>query len=298
MPRPATTQTVADGVIRVIAPNPSPMTHWGTNSFILGRGPERVLIDPGPDLPAHINAICAALPEGARISHILVTHAHLDHTGGTQALKDATGAPVYAFGPATSGRSEIMQQLAREIDGLGGGEGADHGFTTDHTLADGDVLDTGAGAITALHTPGHMGCHLCFAWDDAVFCGDLIMGWSSSLISPPDGCARAYRDSLARLDALAPARLYPAHGASIDTPAARIRDLRDHRAAREAQILDHLTRGPATPDALTRAIYTDVPAAALPYAARNTLAHLIDLYEQNRITADPDLSPSARFAIR
>ncbi|WP_417248722.1 MBL fold metallo-hydrolase [Celeribacter sp.] len=295
-PRPATQGEVATGVIRVIAPNPSPMTHWGTNTFILGTGADRVLIDPGPDSAAHREAIMAALPDGTRISHILVTHAHLDHSAGVPALAALTDAPVMAFGDATSGRTEIMQRLAREEDALGGGEGVDHGFAPDIKLADRAVVETAAGPVTALHTPGHMSGHLSFLWEGLCFTGDLIMGWSTSLISPPDGDASTYRESLTLLRQLGPSRLMPAHGDAIDTPEARISELLDHRAMRESQILAELAKGPCDLTTLTRAIYSDLPAPALPYAARNTLAHLIDLYEQKRISATPHLSQSARFS--
>ena len=298
MDRPDPVREIAPGLTVILADNPSPMTYWGTNSFLLGSGPARVLIDPGPDLPAHRQAILDALPAGGCISHILVTHAHLDHSAGSAALKKATGADIFAFGAATSGRSLVMEEL---VAGgfVGGGEGIDMRFTPDHKLGHGDTLNTPAGPITALHTPGHMANHLSFACPigdaAAVFCGDLIMGWSSSLISPPDGDARAFRESCQMLRAHAPDRLYPAHGAAIDDPLGRIDDLLKHRQKREAQILAALSDTPVTLEALTARVYTDTPAHLLPLAARNTFAHLIDLHELNRIKAAPNLREDAAF---
>ncbi len=243
----------------------------------------------------------AALPAGARIAAIAITHAHLDHSaGGPPVWPAPRGATVYAFGDAAAGRSEVMTRLAN--DGLtAGGEGVDTAFAPDALLADGDVLRVGDVALRAVHTPGHMGNHLSFIWGATCFTGDLVMGWSSSLISPPDGDARAYRDSCTTLLSLTRSRglmrLLPAHGAPVTDPVARIEALLAHRTEREAQILEQLTLGPCDLNALTRAIYTDLPAQALPYAARNTLAHLIDLTEQKRVSAAPHLNETALFSI-
>jgi hydroxyacylglutathione hydrolase len=293
--RPETITELAPGLLRILAPNPSPMTYWGTNSYLLGEGTERVLIDPGPDLVRHRGALLAALPSGTRISHILVTHAHLDHSGGARVLSQATGAPVLAFGDALAGRSLHMVTLSET---LGGGEGVDAGFSPDAILSHGTVLDTPAGPIEALHTPGHMGNHLCFAWGSELFSGDLIMGWSSSLISPPDGDAAAFRQSCALLLEHAPTRLHPGHGAPVETPRARIDFLLRHRAEREAQILSALAQGPMDLLKLTRAVYTDLPETHLPAATRNTLAHLIDLSRQNHLLAQPEIGLNAVFSIR
>nr|WP_255571921.1 MBL fold metallo-hydrolase [Celeribacter sp. PS-C1] len=281
-------------MIRILAPNPSPMTYWGTNTYLLGDGEARVLIDPGPDLADHRETILASLPDGAHLSHILVTHAHRDHSEGAQALSEMTGAPVHAFGDAVAGRSPVMSALG---DQIGGGEGVDDSFAPDVTLAHEETLETAAGPIKALHTPGHMGNHLCFHWQDMVFSGDLIMGWSSSLISPPDGDAAAFRDSCALLHNVAPVRLMPGHGAPVDSPIERIDFLLGHRAQREAQILDILREGSQTLLPLTRAVYTELPENHLPAAARNTLAHLIDLTERNHVRAAPELSENAVFSV-
>ena len=165
-------ETLTAGLRRIVAPNPSPMTYRGTNTYLLGLT-DLAVIDPGPESDAHLSAILTALGPGQRISHILVTHAHLDHSPLARRLSDATGAPVLAYGPAHAGRSAVMQQLAR--DGLaGGGEGIDTGFAPDETLRDGDIVRGPDWQLETLHTPGHIGNHLCFAWGDRCFTADHV----------------------------------------------------------------------------------------------------------------------------
>ncbi|SEH59150.1 MBL fold metallo-hydrolase [Paracoccus alkenifer] len=264
----------------VLAPNPSPMTGPGTNSFLIGER-EVAVIDPGPDDPAHIDAILE-LAEG-RISHILVTHAHLDHTAGVARLAQATRAPVFAFGAADSGRSPTMARLA--ATGLTGGEGVDAGFRPDIELRHGEELRSSDWALQALHTPGHMGGHLSFRLGDAIFCGDLVMGWSTSLISPPEGDLVDYFRSLDLLARLAPRVLYPAHGDPITAPLPRLDELAAHRRLRSAQILAALDAGPGTAAELAARIYT-IPAHLMPAAERNVLAHLLALADLGAVAGD------------
>ena len=276
--------------VRVIrADNPSPRTGPGTNSFLIGTE-EVAVIDPGPDDPAHVAAILEAA-EG-RISHILVTHPHLDHSAAVPRLAAATGAPVMAFGTAEAGRSPPMQRLA-EAGAVGGGEGADAAFRPDVTLADGDVLRGAGWEITAVHSPGHMGSHLSFRLGDAVLCGDLVMGWATTLISPPDGDLVDYFRSLDRLAALGPRRLLPAHGDPVEDPPARFAELAAHRRQRSAQILAALDVAPGTAGELAERIYTELPVAMLPAATRNVLAHLIALYDLGAARPDGELSTNA-----
>lgn len=274
-PTPGIADQIAPGLRRVLAPNPSPMTYRGTNSYIVGTGAVAV-IDPGPDDRQHLDALLAALAPGERISHILVTHSHIDHAPLARPLADLTGAPVLAFGDSSAGRREDLAGLA----GLGGGEGVDAAFAPDIRLADGATVAGDGWQITALHTPGHMGNHMCFAWRDVLFTGDHVMGWASSMVSPPEGDLAAFMASLARLATRPERRLYPGHGAPVEDGPARIAALAEHRRTRRAQILDALAPGPATPDALTRAIYTDAPPALLGAARRNVLAHLIELTDE------------------
>lgn len=265
------------------------MTGPGTNSFLIGDR-EVAVIDPGPDDPAHIQAILD-MAEG-RISHILVTHAHLDHTAGVARLAQATRAPVFAFGAADSGRSPTMERLA--ATGLTGGEGADTSFRPDIELRHGEELRSSDWAIQALHTPGHMGGHLSFRLGDAIFCGDLVMGWSTSIISPPEGDLVDYFRSLDLLARLAPRLLYPAHGDPIAAPLPRLDELAAHRRLRSAQILAALDAGPGTAAELAARIYT-IPAHLMPAAERNVLAHLLALADLGAVAGDGPVRAGMRW---
>lgn len=295
--RPAL-ELLEPGLRRVLAPNPSPMTERGTNTYLLGQGAVAV-IDPGPAMETHLQAILAALAPGERVSHILVTHSHRDHSGLARPLAAATGAPVLAFGPSGAGRSPAMAALAAQ-GGIGGGEGMDEGFAPDRRLADGEVVAGAGWQLTALWTPGHFSNHLCFAAsggpgggdghaEGAIFTGDHVMGWSSSLISPPDGDMGAFMASLARLAARPARRLYPGHGAPVDDPAGRIAALTAHRRAREAAILAALAPAPLDLAAITARAYPETPPALRPAAERNAFAHLLDLASRN--LAEPSGPP-------
>lgn len=295
---------LTDGLLRLRAPNPGPMTFSGTNSYLLRGGSNHGLslprgvavIDPGPEDAAHLDAILGALTPYERITHIFVTHAHLDHSPLARPLARATGAKIYAFGSATAGRSAVMARLAAEAN-PGGGEGVDAGFLPDITLQDGETVTGDGWSLTALHTPGHFCNHMSFAWGDALFSGDHIMGWSSTLISPPDGDLGDYYASLAKIEALAPKILYPGHGDPVSDPLALIAKQRAHREARTAQILDALTQGPLSAESIARRIYTEIPAKLLPAATRNTLAHLIDLTIKNKISHAKPLQILSEFRL-
>lgn len=292
-PEPGAAEALAPGLRRVLAPNPSPMTHRGTNTYLLGTR-DIAVIDPGPESDAHLAAILNALGPGETITHIFVTHSHRDHSPLARPLSAATGAPVYAFGPSGAGRSDVMARLA--ATGLSdGGEGIDADFAPDHCLADGQEVTGSDWSLTALWTPGHLGNHLSFAWDDTVFVGDLVMGWASSLVSPPDGDLTDFMASCRRLRARRASVFHSGHGAPIHEPMARLDWLINHRLSREASILQVLSKGPATTSQLARAIYTDTPTALLPAAERNILAHLIDIYMKKEVVPVGELTESAAF---
>lgn len=293
-PEPGFATELEPGLRRVLAPNPGPMTHWGTNTFLLGEGSVAV-VDPGPDDAAHLDALIRAT-QGERIETILVTHGHADHSPLARRLSERTGAPVLAFGPPEAGRSATMERLAR--DGLaGGGEGVDRAFLPDRRIGEGDIVEGDGWSVEALHTPGHFAGHLAFRFGDAVISGDHVMDWSSSLVSPPDGDVAAFMATSARLRDLGARRLYPGHGNAIDTPGERLDWLIAHRKARETAILNALTSQPATIETLTRTVYFDTPDAMLPAAARNVFAHLIDLVSRGLAEARPDLSPAASYRL-
>jgi len=294
------------GLRRVTCPNPSPMTFTGTRTYIVGRG-EVAVVDPGPEHPGHLEAILAALEPGERVSHIVLTHTHIDHSPGVPALKARTGAQTWAFGAHGAGRSERMKALAASGAELGGGEGGDRSFTPDHLLADGERLEGADWALTAIHTPGHISNHLAFAVEaegmapGAVLSGDHVMGWATSIVSPPDGDMAAYMASLRKLQGRRDRVYYPGHGHPIADPEAMLAHLIAHRESRVRQVLAALP-SPGAPgkDAMemARGIYTDVDPALLGAAARNVFSVLIGLVEDGRAEHDGVLSDKAKFRHR
>ncbi|MEQ3715567.1 MBL fold metallo-hydrolase [Pseudophaeobacter sp.] len=274
-PVPGHPEELQPGVRRLLAPNPSPMTYRGTNTYLVGTT-ELAVIDPGPDMQVHLEAILACVLPGQRISHIIVTHSHLDHSPLARALSARCGAPVYGFGGPEAGRSAIMQDLVR-AGMTSGGEGIDSDFGPDITVADGEILSAAGWQLEVIHTPGHLGNHIALALGDACFTADHVMGWASSLVSPPDGDLTDFMASCARLRAREWRVFYPGHGAAVTAPQERLDWLIHHRKGREAEILACLAQAPATPAELARAIYQETPAALLPAAERNVFAHLVDL---------------------
>jgi glyoxylase-like metal-dependent hydrolase (beta-lactamase superfamily II) len=297
-PEVGVAEAIAPGLRRITAPNASPMTFRGTNTYLLGEN-EIAVIDPGPVDAAHLEAILLATGGGARISHILVTHSHVDHSPLARRLSELTGAPVLAFGDTRAGRSARMVRLAGSAD-LGGGEGVDMGFRPDIFLTDGENISSRDWTLTALTTPGHFGNHLCFTWEAeaALFSGDHVMSWATTLVSPPDGDLGAFMGSLRKLAGReAEQRYFPGHGAPLDDPQGMINHQISHRRMRESQILSALDHGPASARHLAERIYTEIPTALIPAASRNVFAHLIDLLDKNRVELRGNLAADSRFAL-
>ena len=214
---------------------------------------------------------------GETVTHIFVTHTHIDHSPAVPALQAATGAPTYAYGPHGT----------RPEDGASEG-GADYDFAPDHVVGDGDVITGPGWSVEALHTPGHCSNHLCFALreEDTLLCGDHVMGWSTSIVSPPDGDMAAYMASLDKVARFGAGRYFPTHGAPIDAPEPYVKALIAHRHEREAQIMSELANGPATIAEMVPRMYADVDPKLYPAAARSVLAHLIHMVETGRVKAD------------
>ena len=285
---------LADGLRVITCGNASPMTFTGTQTYLLGEV-EIAVIDPGPDDPAHLAAIENAL-NGQSVSHIIVTHSHVDHSPLAKVLSHKTGAPVYGFGPANAARSPLMKQLAA-AGVLGGEEGIDNGFTPDVLITDGEIIIGKEWALTAIHTPGHLSNHLCFSWqdNDSLFTGDHVMGWASTLVSPPDGDLTAFMLSLKKLIKRPENTYYAGHGAPLYNAHKMLDYLLAHRLEREDQIMSRLQSGPCTVAQLTANMYADVNPMLHGAASRNVLAHLIDLFERGIVEPEGAFGSDARF---
>ncbi|HEV2078644.1 MAG TPA: MBL fold metallo-hydrolase [Allosphingosinicella sp.] len=269
-------------VRRLLAPNPSPFTFTGTQTHIVGSGTVAV-IDPGPDLAQHVDALVAAM-EGEQVAAILCTHTHRDHSPASRALKAATGAPIVGCAP-----------LAIEDHGPRADDEFDPDYVPDRVLADGEAVEGPGWTLEAVHTPGHTSNHLCFALkeEQALFTGDHVMGWSTTIVSPPDGDMSAYMASLQRLIGRNERIYYPAHGPAVETPQQLVRDLIAHRRQREEQILDQVRRGEGSIPAMVPAIYSTIDPRLYPAAERSVLAHLIDLQARGLVVQEGDRWSSA-----
>ena len=275
----------------VTAPNASPMTFTGTRTYLLG-GQHLALIDPGPLSQDHKRALLSVL-EGRHLEAIFVTHAHLDHSPLAADLSELTGAPVYGCAPDLAKPAEILLELGS----IGGGEGIDTAFRADIPLADGEKV-TGTGwQLEAIHTPGHLSDHLCFSDGARLFSGDHVMGWASSMISPPEGNLTAFMSSLQVLLEREEEAYFPGHGPPVKEGRKVARYLLEHRRAREAQLLAQLEAGADTVSGLTSAIYRDVDPSLHRAASRNVLSHLIDLYGRGIVTCGGVFEANGVFAL-
>jgi glyoxylase-like metal-dependent hydrolase (beta-lactamase superfamily II) len=259
-------EQVAPLVRRLLAPNPSPFTYTGTQTYLIGKG-EVAVIDPGPDLPEHVDAIVEAV-RGERVAAILCTHTHRDHSPASRPLAAATGAPIVGCAP-----------LALEDDGPRADAAFDFDYAPDRVLADGEALEGDGWTLRAVATPGHTSNHLCFALEGTgdLFTGDHVMGWSTTVVSPPDGDMTAYMESLALLLDRDDKIYRPAHGPAVEKPKSHVRALIAHRKMREKQILDRLAAGEGRIPAMVETMYVGTDPRLYPAAGRSVLAHLRDM---------------------
>ncbi len=262
---------------RVCAENPNPFTFMGTGTYIVGRGKVAV-IDPGPLIDAHVEALLAAV-KGETVTHILITHTHNDHSPAAVPLRAATGAKTYAYGPHGAGKKH---------DGVDVEEGGDMDFRPDVTLKDGDTIKGDGWTFDALYTPGHTSNHICFglAQEKALFSGDHVMGWSTTVIAPPDGDMAQYFASLEKLTHRDDRAFYPTHGNPISKPQAFVRTLIEHRHARERQIAECLKRGLAQITDIVAVVYSEVDKRLHPAAAMSVLAHLQHMVATGRAATE------------
>ena len=290
---------------RVLAHNPSPFTFRGTGVYLVGDAKRVAVIDPGPDLPEHLEALKAAI--GARqVTHILVTHTHRDHSPAAASLKQATGARTYGYGPhafySPSGlriASAATATSPTSADARGGGgpgiaervveEGGDRNFVPDIMVKDGDVVAGEGFSLQCVFTPGHTSNHMCYALleEAALFTGDHVMGWSTTVVAPPDGDMGAYMHSLEKLIARQDRILYPTHGSPIHKPRSFLRAYLAHRRMREAQIRRALGRGRDTVPELVAALYAGLKPALHRAAALTVEAHLKHMADDGRVRALP-----------
>ncbi|MGA2568841.1 MAG: MBL fold metallo-hydrolase [Pseudolabrys sp.] len=265
------------GIRRVMANNPGPFTFRGTISYIIGRGKVAIL-DPGPDDAGHISALLEAVRNEV-VTHIIVTHTHLDHSPAVKAIKAATGAKTYAEGPHRPSRGLHAGDILRP---------ADRDFRPDVALKDGDMVEGDGWTLEAVTTPGHTTNHLTFAWrgTDVLFSGDHVMGWSTSIVAPPDGSMADYISSLHKLKQRRETLYFPGHGPAVTSASTFIDRFIAHRKQREQSILQNLRDGPCAISAIVGSAYAGLDSRLVAAARMTVLAHLEDLVARGLAKVD------------
>ena len=260
-------------VARVLAPNASPFTYTGTQTYLVGTEEGIAVIDPGPDDPDHLGALETAIGE-ARVCAIMCTHTHRDHSPAAAPLARSTGAPVVGCAPL------VLESDHPRIDAP-----FDRTYEPDRVLHDGEAMTGPGWTLRAVATPGHTSNHLCFALEEsgAMFTGDHVMGWSTSVVVPPDGDMADYMASLATLYEREDRVYYPAHGPAVEKPRQLVRGMIGHRRQRERQILRLLGEEARSIDALVPVMYKGVHEHLWPAAAQSVLAHLLDLEQRGQV---------------
>ena len=269
----AIVEPLEPGIVRLLAHNPSPFTYFGTQTYLVGDN-DLVVIDPGPDLDEHVAAIVKAI-DGRNVAAIACTHTHRDHSPASRALKEATGAPIIGCAP-----------LALESIGPRADASFDKQYVPDRVLADGEAIEFDGGKqLVAVATPGHTSNHLCFAFGDALFTGDHVMGWSTTVVVPPDGDMAAYMRSMELLRQRGDRIYYPAHGPAVTKPTQLVRGMIGHRMQRERQILKLISDRPRDiPDIVANA-YPGLDQRLVPAAGGSVYAHLLDLQHRGLVEA-------------
>jgi len=273
-------EQLGPGIARVLAHNPSAFTYYGTQTYLIGND-ELAVIDPGPDLPEHVDALEEAIG-GRPVVAIMCTHTHRDHSPASRPLAERTGAPLIGCGA-----------LALETVGPRADASFDGDYRPDRVLEDADLLEVDGRVVTAVATPGHTSNHLCFAYEGALFTGDHVMGWSTTVVVPPDGDMAAYMQSLDKLRRRSDSIYYPAHGPPVTNPQQYVRHLIGHRMQREKQILRLLGEKPRPiPDIVTNA-YPGLDPRLVPAAGGSVYAHLLDLERRGVVERHGELWTAA-----
>ena len=281
-------EQIAPQIRRVVANNPSPFTFYGTGTYIVGEG-SVAIIDPGPNSEDHIEVVLSSV-SNEKVTHILVTHTHLDHSPGCRILRRFIDAPTYGFGPHGSGR--ILKGEVVE-------EGADKEFVPDIKVNHGDIVSGEGWSFECVHTPGHTSNHVCYQLREQkmLFCGDHVMAWSTSIIAPPDGNLTDYIRSLDLLLERDDKTYWPCHGPSIGDPKPFVRSYLEHRHRRIEQVLTCLKSGIDSIQEMLPVIYTELPKSMYPAAARSILSTLIYLVETHQVTTESlTLDSTYRFS--
>jgi len=287
-PRHGDVVEVSPLIKRIVCDNSGPFTFTGTGTYLVGQKCVAV-IDPGPDDDAHLAALLKAL-DGKTVSHIIITHTHMDHSPLAERLKQATGAKTYGYGPHGAGRTTQSGDL--QLDA-----GGDLDFKPDVLIEDGDVISQGDWSLEAVFTPGHTSNHMAFALkeENALFSGDHVMAWSTSVIAPPDGYMADYFTSLKKLLDRDEEIYWPTHGGPRSEPRGFVRAFLTHRKMREAAIETRIKKGDRTIGVIVKNIYSKVDPRLHPAAAMSTLAHIEHLIERGKVKSDRDLSLSGEF---
>jgi glyoxylase-like metal-dependent hydrolase (beta-lactamase superfamily II) len=272
---------------RIVANNPGPYTFKGTGTYVIGRGKVAV-IDPGPDDAVHVDALLTAL-DGEEITHQLITHTHIDHSPAAKLVKQRTGAKTFGFGPHGAGKYE--QGAVVEA-------GGDKDFVPDVVIKGGDVIEGEGWTVECVHTPGHTSNHLCFhlVEENALFPGDHVMGWSTTVISPPDGDMADYMTSLRMLSKRRDEIYYPTHGGPIGQPQKYVRGVLVHRKMRETQILDCLDKGITVIPDMVQRMYKGLDERLIGAAARSVFSHIIDMADRGVIETSGEISIEAEYS--
>jgi glyoxylase-like metal-dependent hydrolase (beta-lactamase superfamily II) len=303
-------------VRRVVAENPNPFTFTGTGVYLVGRG-DVAVIDPGPTLEQHLDAVIGALGPDEQITRVLVTHTHTDHTAAVPLVVERTGATTYGFGPhgpvpaedpldkvtfdeyfTPEEKAAIDKEWAETPDELKR-EGPDQVFVPDVAVGDGDLIEGDGWTIEAVHTPGHTSNHVCYGLRDegVLFTGDHVMGWATSVISPPDGDLFDYLASLRKLLDRDDVRYWPTHGPAIEDPKTYVQSFIDHRLGRERQIMAALEGGPSTIKAIVPGIYAEVDKRLWRAAANSVYSHLLAMHREGRARCQGEPSLTTTWSV-